>query len=123
MISNSPLIIVFSKQEDGSLLPNTDFEDAKEIIKTTPIRFASVVKDIDKNTVVNMFNLFPATSISHNLFANTLFVPSYCSDPDELSEHFEPKGIGECFFFSADEDSMVFKVWTKEGIKELVILS
>lgn len=123
LTSNFPFIIAFFRQEDGSLLTNIDFEDAKEIIKTTPIRFAEVIKDIDKNTVVNTFGLISTKSIESNLLTDTLFIPSYCSDPYELSEQFEPKGIGECFFFSADENENVIdvSVWTKEGSRNLRI--
>ena len=123
LTSSSPFIITLFGQEDGSLLTNIDFEDAKEIIKTTPIRFAEVIKDTDKNTVVNVFGLLPAKSIKSSLLTDTLFIPSYCSNPYELSEQFEPKDIGECFFFSGDENENVIdvSVWTKEGSKNLRI--
>ena len=122
LTNSSPFIIMFWL-ENEKLSANISFEDAKEVIKTTPIRFAEVVKTIDKNKIVNTFGLVPEKFLDSNLLAEVLVAPSYCNNPYEFSEQFEPKGIGECFFVSVDENENVIDVqaWTKEGMVNLRI--
>lgn len=119
MTSNSPFIITYSEEEESF---DISFDDAKELVKITPIKFVAALKVIKEDTITNTFEQLPIDIVQQNKFTDILLIPSYWSNPYKLCDEFEPKDIGECFFIkSKNSDKTKFIVWTRNGVKEIGI--
>lgn len=117
LTSNSPFIITFLEEDESF---NISFDDAKELVKTTPIKFVTTLKVIKEDTITNTFEQLPVDIVQQNKFTDILLIPSYWSNPYKLCDEFEPKDIEECFFIkSKNSDKTEFIVWTRNGIKEI----
>lgn len=117
LTNSSPFIITFSEEDESF---DISFDDAKELVKITPIKFAITLKVIKEDTITNTFEQLPIDIVQQNKFTDILFVPSYWSSPYKLCDEFEPKDIEECFFIkSKNSDKTEFMVWTRNGIKEI----
>ena len=122
LTSSSPFIITLFQQEDESIGSNISFDDAKELMKTTPIQFAEMLRRTEKTIIINTCQVFPLDVADKDQFADIIIIPFYCSNPYVLCPEFEPKDIGECFFIKASNSAKTqFQVWTRDGLKQIGI--
>lgn len=121
LTNSSPFVITLYLTDEEELISSSvSFDEAKEIVKTTPIRFAITMQRINETITANIWDWLPFDMVQNKNFVNELIIPSYCSNPYKICSEFRPSYIGECFFIRTyNSAKTTFFIWTRDGIKRI----